>query len=534
MNVKLADITLDERLQCRAQLDERIVEEYSAVVADGGALPAVALVRTPEGQLLLVDGWHRHAAYKKAGKKSIPADVVEGSWRDAQLAAVKANAHHGLRRSNADKRRATIVLLGDAEWCALSNRELAALAGVSHAYVGELRRHYGVSPGARLDPTHQARVDGEVLPVWREIIAALSSWDRQKARDIMNAAGPRELAVLWPMHSYCADLLPAAHLRADELAETAWPWPEDMIDRGTERRARRVATLDTEADIERALRALLVTEADQGVLYGVLHHALRLDEMTYGLDELAEAWADRPRLWARVKQRIAVVEEGKRRAREEAAAQPLKDEWDYLRAIRQAKGDAEAQEALLRRAPKQTWDYIATADMEAAVRDGAYRENRGSAGPCEIPGCGGWIVGKSSSGPCAWCGRTRARWEQDIQRALRTLDEALGLPGVAVTIRGQLVDAADLELLVRILDAAIDSRPRLLTWLARGPLRVAEYANGWIDSPVPTILLAPDATSPATPPAGAVDEEGDEVAPEGELDDDEDLDEGDDVAEGAA
>jgi hypothetical protein len=50
------------------------------------------------------------------GLAKISADVCEGSRRDAILYAVGANASHGLKRTNRDKRNAVRVLLKDPEW----------------------------------------------------------------------------------------------------------------------------------------------------------------------------------------------------------------------------------------------------------------------------------------------------------------------------------------------------------------------------------------------------------------------------------
>lgn len=58
-------------------------------------------------------GWHRVAGAEQAGLTEIEADVQPGTKRDALLYSAGANATHGLRRSNADKRRSVRLLLGD-------------------------------------------------------------------------------------------------------------------------------------------------------------------------------------------------------------------------------------------------------------------------------------------------------------------------------------------------------------------------------------------------------------------------------------
>lgn len=62
-----------------------------------------------------------------------------GPRRDAILYSVGANSTHGLRRTNADKRRAVETLLRDEEWQGWSNRKIAEVCGVSEFMVREAR-----------------------------------------------------------------------------------------------------------------------------------------------------------------------------------------------------------------------------------------------------------------------------------------------------------------------------------------------------------------------------------------------------------
>lgn len=59
--------------------------------------------------------------------------------RAAILYAVGANASHGLRRSNQDKRRAVETLLKDEEWGKWSDSEIGRRAHVSHPTVAKIR-----------------------------------------------------------------------------------------------------------------------------------------------------------------------------------------------------------------------------------------------------------------------------------------------------------------------------------------------------------------------------------------------------------
>jgi hypothetical protein len=66
--------------------------------------------------------------------------VSDGSARDAVLAAAGANATHGIRRTNADKRHAIERLLADPEWSRWSDHEIARACHVDHKTVGRVRR----------------------------------------------------------------------------------------------------------------------------------------------------------------------------------------------------------------------------------------------------------------------------------------------------------------------------------------------------------------------------------------------------------
>ena len=85
----------------------------------------------------LADDFHRVAAARKFERQTIEAEVREGTARDAIIHGVGANAPHGLRRTQADKRQAVERLLLDEEWSKWSNRKIAK---VDHKTVAKFRR----------------------------------------------------------------------------------------------------------------------------------------------------------------------------------------------------------------------------------------------------------------------------------------------------------------------------------------------------------------------------------------------------------
>ena len=64
------------------------------------------------------------ANYPGGSPETIDAEIRHGSQRDAIMFACSANATHGLRRTQADKRNAIETMLRDPEWSRMSDREI--------------------------------------------------------------------------------------------------------------------------------------------------------------------------------------------------------------------------------------------------------------------------------------------------------------------------------------------------------------------------------------------------------------------------
>lgn len=128
----------DGDTQPRAAMDENTVNEYVEAMEEGTKFPPVTVFFDGE-QFWLADGFHRVKAAEKIGLLKVTVEVKQGSLRDAVLYSCGANATHGLRRSNVDKRRAVLRLLEDREWSQWSDRSIARCCGVHHQMVGRLR-----------------------------------------------------------------------------------------------------------------------------------------------------------------------------------------------------------------------------------------------------------------------------------------------------------------------------------------------------------------------------------------------------------
>lgn len=163
-SVTLADLVLDPELQIRAEMNDAAILDYVAAYESGAAAMPPLVAFDLGGRLHVVDGWHRYHAAQRAGLETVPVEVRAGTRRDALLAALAANTAHGVRRSNADKRRAVTVALdllaadGEAE---PSNYRVAEVAAVSEFLVRKLRES---TPRATAIESQSARAgrDGKV------------------------------------------------------------------------------------------------------------------------------------------------------------------------------------------------------------------------------------------------------------------------------------------------------------------------------------------------------------------------------------
>jgi len=146
--IAIESIKRDEALVCRASgVTDGVVTEYAEAMKAGAAFPPVVIFRDPKGVDWLADGFHRCAAAELAGLTEVHADVREGDRRAALLHAASANAQHGLRRTNADKRHAIgLVLKSFSKW---SDRKIAEACGVDHKSVAAVRKATGEIPRSR-------------------------------------------------------------------------------------------------------------------------------------------------------------------------------------------------------------------------------------------------------------------------------------------------------------------------------------------------------------------------------------------------
>jgi hypothetical protein len=138
MKLKLSEIRIDGGTQTREEISWDTVHEYADSIKEGVSLPPVVVFY--DGAFYwLADGFHRVHGTKKAGLDSIECDVRQGAKREAVLFSVGANSGHGLKRTNADKRRAVLRLLNDEEWGKWSQHEIARRCNVTQQCVSKIK-----------------------------------------------------------------------------------------------------------------------------------------------------------------------------------------------------------------------------------------------------------------------------------------------------------------------------------------------------------------------------------------------------------
>jgi hypothetical protein len=128
--LNLSAIIIDKGTQSRAQISEDTVTDYAEAMQAGDQFPAITVYHDGV-DYYLADGFHRLHAAQRLGRASIQAEVKTGTLRDAILYSLGANDKHGLRRSNADKRKCVRTLLEDFEWGDLTVNEMARICAVS-------------------------------------------------------------------------------------------------------------------------------------------------------------------------------------------------------------------------------------------------------------------------------------------------------------------------------------------------------------------------------------------------------------------
>lgn len=195
--VAIAKLRRDGGTQPRAQLYGEVVAEYAEDMKQDAEFPPVTVFFDGE-EYWLADGFHRVSAKELIGETGILSDVRPGTQRDAVLYAAGANATHGLRRTNADKRRAVERLLHDFEWSLWSDNAVAKKCGVSHSFVGKMRNELGLKDSnspSRLRIGMDKRVIDTSKIGSKSLPEPKDKTKRQRAKKQVSQTAPKPLVV---------------------------------------------------------------------------------------------------------------------------------------------------------------------------------------------------------------------------------------------------------------------------------------------------------------------------------------------------
>ena len=159
----LRDITRDETVQQRAGgVRVARVREYAKAMRVGDQFPPIVVYHDGD-KYWLADGFHRCEAAERISRPQIETEIRQGGRRDAVLFATGANAQHGVRRTNEDKRKAVSTLLLDGEWEEWSDHEIARRTHCTQPFVSKMRKELS---GENSMPVRKG-TDGRLMNVSR-------------------------------------------------------------------------------------------------------------------------------------------------------------------------------------------------------------------------------------------------------------------------------------------------------------------------------------------------------------------------------
>ena len=152
MTLPISKIEATAATQVRAQISKDTVNEYAQDLKDGAVFPhAVVFREANTDRFILADGFHRLLAHVEAEFQDITVNIYDGTMHDALVYALGANAQHGLRRSQADKRNSVMMALKDPELSQLKITEIADLCHVHERTVYRIQRDM-VAPKPKPEP----------------------------------------------------------------------------------------------------------------------------------------------------------------------------------------------------------------------------------------------------------------------------------------------------------------------------------------------------------------------------------------------
>ena len=142
--IKLEDVNIDYAAQPRDNgLDADHVSELEAAYQSGEPIEPPVVWFLPDETYWLSQGYHRTTAMKRAGLKQAKFRVRTGNPDEWYEDAQASNQGHGLKRSNADKRKAALNMV--RRFPKRSDRAIAEKLGIHHDLVASCRRELAES-----------------------------------------------------------------------------------------------------------------------------------------------------------------------------------------------------------------------------------------------------------------------------------------------------------------------------------------------------------------------------------------------------
>ncbi len=227
--IKLSEIVTDAGTQVRAGLNETTVADYAEALADGAKFPPV-IVFHDGSRHIAADGFHRIHAAVRNGATQIECDVRKGGKTDALKYALGCNAHHGLRRTNADKRHA--VGMAVREFPKASNVAIAGMCLVSDDLVAEVRKSQPSEIGGLRPPPTRIGLDGRErkLPPPPMVPRETNRTDATDAPKGKSTPHPQSLSPIEAERVTArGDSRPTTAPPKSPVDATGWPIPTQLI-----------------------------------------------------------------------------------------------------------------------------------------------------------------------------------------------------------------------------------------------------------------------------------------------------------------
>ena len=188
MRLSLDRFRTDGGTQMRAGRVTKVHEYTEKMRAGEDFEPVVAFF---DGEFYwLADGFQRHGAARAAPREDLAANVLQGSRRDAVLYACGANEQHGVKRTDADRRKAVMTLLQDPEWSTWDDERIRKVARVSKQRLAAVRHELTGNATPRQGKQDDAPVVNPTPPrsEWEEFRAELDEW-----AEVLTARPEKEL-----------------------------------------------------------------------------------------------------------------------------------------------------------------------------------------------------------------------------------------------------------------------------------------------------------------------------------------------------